>query len=137
MDQISFFKKLIVSNFVLFFVYSIVSIFFESEEISNINDVLINFEALSAEVLILFITILTSAIIAHVLSFYFLYNFKKRGKSFYTISFLTLLIFSSLFPFATDRLAFLLYSFSLICSGGILVLMYFTNISTKFKLYSN
>lgn len=133
MDQISFFKKLIVSNFILFFVYSIVSIFFESEEISNINDVLINFEALSAEVLILFIIMLTSAIIAHVLSFYFLYNFKKRGKSFYTISFLTLLIFSSLFPFATDRLAFLLYSFSLICSGGILVLMYFTNISTKFK----
>ena len=133
MDQISFFKKLVVSNFILFFVHSIVTIFFESEEVSGINDILVDFGSLSKEVLVLFAAILVVALIVHVLSFYFLYNFKKRGKSFYTISFLTLLIFSSLFPFATDRLAFLLYSFSLICSGGILVLMYFTNISSKFK----
>jgi hypothetical protein len=133
MDQISFFKKLIVSNFILFFVYSIVSIFFESEEISNINDMLINFEALSAEVLILFIIILTSAIIAHVLSFYFLYNFKKIGKPLYTISLFAMLIFSSLYPFATDRLAFLLYYLSTIVSGGIIALMYFSSISSKFK----
>ena len=133
MNQISFFKKLVISNFILFVVYSIMSAFFESEYITKINEQLRHFESLPYETIILFIIIIVVALILHILSFYFLYNFKKRGKSFYTISFLTLLIFSSLFPFATDRLAFLLYSFSLICSGGILVLMYFTNISSKFK----
>ena len=133
MDQISFFKKLVISNFILFFVYSIVSTFYESDQITKINDKLIDFESLPSETLILFITILTVALILHILSFYFLYNFKKIGKSFYTISLLMMLIFDSIYPSAADRLVTFLYSCSLICSGGILVLMYFTNISTKFK----
>ena len=133
MNQIPFFKKLVISNFILFVVYSIMSAFFESEYITQINDKLIDFDSLPNETLILFATIIVVALILHILSFYFLYNFKKIGKSFYTISLLMMLIFDSIYPSVADRLVVFLYSCSLICSGGVLVLMYFTNISSKFK----
>jgi hypothetical protein len=133
MDQISFFKKLVISNFILFTAYSAISAFFESEYITKINDKLVDFESLPYETLILFITILAVALILHVLSFYFLYNLKKIGKYFYTISLFTMIIFDSIYPSAADRLVAFLYFCSLISSGGILALMYFTNISSKFK----
>jgi len=133
MNQISFFKKLVISNFILFVVYSIMSAFFESEYITKINEQLRHFESLPYETIILFIIIIVVALILHILSFYFLYNLKKMGKFFYTISFFMMLIFDSIYPFAADRLPTFMYSFYLISSGGILVLMYFTNISSKFK----
>jgi hypothetical protein len=132
MEQIYFFRKLVISNLLVFIVY-LISGFFESEQVTKINDELINFESLSSEVLMLFVLLLFAALIVHLLSFYFLYNLKKKGKSFFTISLLVMLVLNFLYPSASDRLTFLLYSCYLIFSGGIIVLMYFTNLSTKFK----
>ena len=57
-------------------------------------------------------------------------------KAFKAALLRVLLVLNFLYPFASDRLTFLLYSCSLIFSGGIIVLMYFTNLSTKFKYIS-
>ena len=121
------FKKLIIYNFLIFIVTLIYVFFFQSKQVENINEYL--FENYSTfEMILIFIFIFI-----HLVSFYFLFIFKKIGTTLFTLSLVGVLILTLFQPVVFDGIEYTLDTISNILSGGILILMYFTNLKNEFK----
>jgi hypothetical protein len=121
------FKKLIIYNFLIFIVTLIYVFFFQSKKVENINEYL--FENFSTfEMVLIFIFIFV-----HLVSFYFLFVFKKIGTTLFTLSLVGVLILTLFQPVVFDGIEYVLDTFSSILSGGILILIYFTNLKDEFK----
>jgi len=121
------FKKLIIYNFLIFIVTVIYTFFFQSKQVENINEYLFkNYSTI--ETVIIFILV-----IVHLMSFYFLFVFKKIGTSLFTFSLIGVLILTLFQPMVFDGVEYTLDAISNILSGGILILIYFTNLKDEFK----
>lgn len=72
-------------------------------------------------------------LIIHLISFYLLFVFKKIGTSLFTLSLVGTLIITLFQPTVFDGVEYTLDAISNILSGGILILMYFTNLNSEFK----
>jgi hypothetical protein len=121
------FKKLIIYNFLIFIVTVIYTFFFQSKQVENINEYLFkNYSTI--ETVLLFILL-----ILHLMSFYFLFVFKKIGTSLFTFSLVGVLILTLFQPTVFDGVEYTLDAISNILSGGILILIYFTNLNSEFK----
>lgn len=121
------FKKLIIYNFLIFIFTVIYTFFFQSKQVENINEYLFkNYSTI--ETVIIFILV-----IVHLISFYFLFVFKKIGTSLFTFSLIGVLILTLFQPTVFDGVEYTLDAISNILSGGILILMYFTNLNNEFK----
>ena len=121
------FKKLIIYNFFIFIFTVIYTFFFQSKQVENINEYLFkNYSTI--ETVIIFILV-----IVHLMSFYFLFVFKKIGTSLFTFSLVGVLILTLFQPTVFDGVEYTLDAISNILSGGILILMYFTNLNNEFK----
>ena len=121
------FKKLIIYNFLIFIVTVIYTFFFQSKQVENINEYLFkNYSTI--ETVIIFILV-----IVHLMSFYFLFVFKKIGTSLFAFSLIGVLILTLFQPAVFDGVEYTLDAISNILSGGILILMYFTNLNSEFK----
>lgn len=121
------FKKLIIYNFLIFIVTVIYTFFFQSKQVENINEYLFkNYSTI--ETVIIFILV-----IVHLMSFYFLFVFKKIGTSLFTFSLIGVLILKLFQPTVFDGVEYTLDAISNILSGGILILIYFTNLNDEFK----
>ena len=121
------FKKLIIYNFLIFIVTVIYTFFFQSKQVENINEYLFkNYSTI--EMVIIFILF-----IVHLMSFYFLFVFKKIATSLFTFSLIGVLILTLFQPTVFDGVEYTLDAISNILSGGILVLIYFTNLNNEFK----
>jgi hypothetical protein len=121
------FKKLIIYNFLIFIVTVIYTFFFQSKQVENINEYLFkNYSTI--ETVIIFILV-----IVHLVSFYFLFVFKKIGTSLFTFSLIGVLILTLFQPTVFDGVEYTLDAISNILSGGILILIYFTNLKDEFK----
>ena len=121
------FKKLIIYNFLIFIVTVIYTFFFQSKQVENINEYLFkNYSTI--EMVIIFILV-----IVHLMSFYFLFVFKKIGTSLFTFSLVGVLILTLFQPTVFDGVEYTLDAISNILSGGILILIYFTNLNSEFK----
>jgi hypothetical protein len=121
------FKKLITYNFLIFIVYLIYTFFFQSKQVENINEYLFkNFSTFETVLIIILLFV-------HLFSFYLLFIFKKIGISLFTLSLIGMLILSLFQPTVFDGIEYVLDSISNILSGGILILMYFTNLKNEFK----
>jgi magnesium-transporting ATPase (P-type) len=121
------FKKLIIYNFLIFIVTVIYTFFFQSKQVENINEYLFkNYSTI--ETVIIFILV-----IVHLMSFYFLFVFKKIGTSLFTFSLIGVLILTLFQPTVFDGVEYTLDAISNILSGGILILIYFTNLNNEFK----
>lgn len=121
------FKKLIIYNFLIFIVTVIYTFFFQSKQVENINEYLFkNYSTI--ETVIIFILV-----IVHLMSFYFLFVFKKIGTSLFTFSLIGVLILTLFQPTVFDGVEYTLDAISNILSGGILILIYFTNLNDEFK----
>ncbi len=121
------FKKLIIYNFLIFIFTVIYTFFFQSKQVENINEYLFkNYSTI--ETVLIFILV-----IVHLISFYFLFVFKKIGTSLFTFSLIGVLILTLFQPTVFDGVEYTLDAISNILSGGILILMYFTNLNNEFK----
>ncbi len=121
------FKKLIIYNFLIFIVTVIYTFFFQSKQVENINEYLFkNYSTI--ETVLIFILLFV-----HLMSFYFLFVFKKIGTSLFTLSLVGVLILTLFQPMVFDGVEYTLDAISNILSGGILILMYFTNLNNEFK----
>ena len=121
------FKKLIIYNFLIFIVTIIYVFFFQSKQVENINEYL--FENYSTfEMILIFIFFFI-----HLVSFYFLFIFKKIGTTLFTLSLVGVLILTLFQPVVFDGIEYTLDTISNILSGGILILMYFTNLKKEFR----
>lgn len=121
------FKKLIIYNFLVFIVTVIYTFFFQSKQVENINEYLFKNYSILETVLIFIL------LIVHLMSFYFLFVFKKIGTSLFTFSLVGALILTLFQPTVFDGVEYTLDAISNILSGGILILMYFTNLNSEFK----
>ena len=121
------FKKLIIYNFLIFIVTIIYVFFFQSKQVENINEYLFeNYSTLEMILIVIFIFI-------HLVSFYFLFIFKKIGTTLFTLSLVGVLILTLFQPVVFDGIEYTLDTISNILSGGILILMYFTNLKKEFR----
>jgi hypothetical protein len=120
------FKKLIIYNFLTFIIITIYFFFFQSKQVENLNEYLFkNYSTFEAVLTIILLLI-------HLLSFYFLFIFKKIGISLFTLSLIGILILTLFQPIVFDGIEYVLDIISNILSGGILVLIYFTNLKNEF-----
>ena len=73
-------------------------------------------------------------ILASFVSLYLLYNFKKPGKQMFLYVFLASIILT-LFggPVASDPIYYIIDGLSMAVSGAMLIILYYTPISKKFK----
>jgi magnesium-transporting ATPase (P-type) len=121
------FKKLIIYNFLIFIVYLIYTFFFQSKQVENLNEYLFkNYSTLETVLIVILLFV-------HLFSFYLLFIFKKIGISLFTFSLIGVLILTLFQPIVFDGLEYVLDIISNIISGGILILMYFTDLKNKFK----
>ena len=121
------FKKLIIYNFLIFIVTIIYVFFFQSKQVENINEYLFeNYSTFEMILIVIFIFI-------HLVSFYFLFIFKKIGTTLFTLSLVGVLILTLFQPVVFDGIEYTLDTISNILSGGILILMYFTNLKKEFR----
>jgi hypothetical protein len=121
------FKKLIIYNFLIFIVTLIYVFFFQSKQVENINEYL--FKNYSTFEMI----VISILIIVHLISFYLLLIFKKIGISLFTLSLIGVLILTLFQPVVFDGIEYALDTVSSILSGGILILIYFTNLKKEFR----
>jgi len=125
------FKNLIVLNFFIL-VISFIYMFFESPEITKLNDQL-NSEMSNTQVYIMGITAII-LLIAYLVNMFFLYEFKKIGKPMFLFLFI---IQFPLLPFigtyAYEPFAYIIEGLSWAASGAILVFLYFTPIKKEFE----
>jgi membrane-bound metal-dependent hydrolase YbcI (DUF457 family) len=130
MNQKILFKRLLIISFVFNFLSTFYSFFFTPEEINKINDSLL--PNISEELRYILIVILILAVLINFSSYFFLYNFKKIGKLFFIVPLFIMLSIQLFIPNASDGLQLLLDTVICLADGGIITLMYFTNINREF-----
>jgi hypothetical protein len=124
------FKRLLIISFVFNFLSTFYSFFFTPEEINKINDSLL--PNISEELRYILIVILILAVLINFSSYFFLYNFKKIGKLFFIVPIFISSLVQLFMPTASDGPQLLLNYVVYLTDGGIITLMYFTNISKEF-----
>jgi len=124
------FKRLLIISFVFNFLSTFYSFFFTPEEINKINDSLL--PNISEELRYILIVILILAVLINFSSYFFLYNFKKIGKLFFIVPIFISSLIQLFMPTASDGPQLLLNYVVYLTDGGIITLMYFTNISKEF-----
>jgi len=124
------FKRLLIISFVFNFLSTLYSFFFTPEEINKINDSLL--PNISEELRYILIVILILAVLINFSSYFFLYNFKKIGKLFFIVPIFISSLVQLFMPTASDGPQLLLNYVVYLTDGGIITLMYFTNISKEF-----
>jgi len=130
MNQKILFKRLLIISFVFNFLSTFYSFFFTPEEINKINDsFLLN---ISEELRYILIVILILVFLINFSSYFFLYNFKKIGKLFFIVPIFISSLVQLFIPTASDGPQLLLNYVVYLTDGGIITLMYFTNISKEF-----
>ena len=130
MNQKILFKRLLIISFVFNFLSTFYSFFFTPEEINKINDSLL--PNISEELRYILIVILILAVLINFSSYFFLYNFKKIGKLFFIVPIFISSLVQLFVPTASDGPQLLLNYVVYLTDGGIITLMYFTNISKEF-----
>jgi hypothetical protein len=130
MNQKILFKRLLIISFVFNFLSTFYSFFFTPEEINKINDSLL--PNISEELRYILIVILILAVLINFSSYFFLYNFKKIGKLFFIVPIFISSLIQLFMPTASDGPQLLLNYVVYLTDGGIITLMYFTNISKEF-----
>jgi hypothetical protein len=130
MNQKILFKRLLIISFVFNFLSTFYSFFFTPEEINKINDSLL--PNMSEELRYILIVILILAVLINFSSYFFLYNFKKIGKLFFIVPIFISSLIQLFMPTASDGPQLLLNYVVYLTDGGIITLMYFTNISKEF-----
>jgi hypothetical protein len=130
MNQKILFKRLLIISFVFNFLSTFYSFFFTPEEINKINDSLL--PNISEELRYILIVILILAVFINFSSYFFLYNFKKIGKLFFIVPIFISSLVQLFMPTASDGPQLLLNYVVYLTDGGIITLMYFTNISKEF-----
>ena len=118
------FKRLILLDFLIILTI-IPTMFFESEEVLNFNENFLISDSL---------LILTGIwLLAVLISFYLLYNFKELGKPMYLVLFISELVLSLIMgPLASDAWIFVLEAIRFAISGAIIFTLYFTPIKKEF-----
>ena len=130
MNQKILFKRLLIISFVFNFLSTFYSFFFTPDEIDKINDSLL--PNISEELRYILIVILILAVLINFSSYFFLYNFKKIGKLFFIVPIFISSLIQLFMPTASDGPQLLLNYVVYLTDGGIITLMYFTNISKEF-----
>ena len=130
MNQKILFKRLLIISFVFNCLSTFYSFFFTPEEINKINDSLL--PNMSEELRYILIVILILAVLINFSSYFFLYNFKKIGKLFFIVPIFISSLIQLFMPTASDGPQLLLNYVVYLTDGGIITLMYFTNISKEF-----
>ena len=87
---------------------------------------------MSEELRYILIVILILAVLINFSSYFFLYNFKKIGKLFFIVPIFISSLIQLFMPTASDGPQLLLNYVVYLTDGGIITLMYFTNISKEF-----
>ena len=127
MNLKTIFKRLILLDLLLI-ILLVVSVFFESEEVTDFNKY---FESEFSNSLLIIGGILY---LIYLINLFLLYKFKSIGKQIYLILFIVLLVLSLLSPpNAMDSWLYVLDGLGMANSGAILVLLYFSPIKKEFE----
>lgn len=124
------FKRLLIISFVFNCLSTFYSFFFTPEEINKINNSLL--PNISEELGYILIVILILAVLINFCSYFFLYKFKKIGKLLFIVPIFISSLIQLFMPAASDGPQLLLDYVIYLADGGIITLMYFTNISKEF-----
>jgi len=129
------FKKVILFH-VATLVASIIVAFNPSESVERANEFLdqSNWYADNEGSYLIFILIFFILVLIYFYSLYAIYNFKKKGRTIFLYSLIVLTI-SNLFmgEYALTVFDLFFLDISAMLSGAILIFLYFTNLSKKFK----
>ena len=127
------FKNLILVNSVIYAII-IISLFFEPEEITTIQDQL-GFGIFDSDSGVVIGGIISLAIlVVYPINFFLLYRFISFGKALYTITFIVSVVYSlSSGPYIIDAFSGALDLLDTAMCGSILVFLYFTPIKNKFN----
>ena len=129
------FKKIILLQ-VATLVAGIIAVFYPSQSVEKANELLeqSNWYADNVVSYLVLILILLILGLIYLYSLYAIYNFKKKGRTIflYTLIALTLsTLFVGEYAYSVFDIFFL--DISSMLSGAILIFLYFTNLSKKFK----
>ena len=129
------FKKVILFDAVVL-VVGIIFAFYPSKTVERANEFLDqnNWYANNEGSYLLFLLMALIVIFFHLYSLYAIYKFKKKGRKIFLYSLIGLTI-SSLFmgEYALTVFDIFFLEVSSMLSGAILIFLYFTNLSKKFK----
>lgn len=129
------FKKVVLFH-VAVLVVGIIFVFYPSETVERANEFLDqnNWYADNVGSYLIFILIFFILVLINLYSLYAIYNFKKKGRKIFLYSLIVLTI-SSLFmgEYAYSVFDIFFLEVSSMLSGAILIFLYFTNLSKKFK----
>ena len=129
------FKKAILLH-VAVLVVGIIFAFYPSETVERANEFLDqnNWYADNEGSYLIFILIFFILVLIYLYSLYAIYNFKKKGKTEFLYSLIVLTI-SNLFmgEYAYSVFDIFFLDISSMLSGAILIFIYFTNLSKKFR----
>ena len=125
------FKNLVLLTFFIV-VLSFISMFFESAEITYLNEQL-NSKTSDTQVYILGIIALI-LLIAFLINLFFLYEFKKIGKPMFLFLFIIqFFILPFMGTYAYEPFTYIIEGLGWAASGAILVFLYFTPIKKEFE----
>jgi hypothetical protein len=130
MNQKILFKRLLIISFVFNLLGTVYLFFFTPDEIDKINASLL--PNISEKLSYILLAILILAVLINFCSYFFLYNFKKIGKLFFIVPIFISSLIQLFMPTASDGPQLLLNYVVYLTDGGIITLMYFTNISKEF-----
>jgi hypothetical protein len=121
------FKNLIILQFILFVVFISYGVFFGIEDTSLEEDIAIN----NSEVALLIVMLI------YIINFYFLFKFKSIGKVLFVPLILIIYALCLSIPledlYMENHFLYLLDSFSMMIEGGIIAMLYLTNIKDRFE----
>ena len=125
------FKNLVLLTFFIV-VLSFISMFFESAEITYLNEQL-NSKTSDTQVYILGIIALI-LLIAFLINLFFLYEFKKIGKPMFLFLFIIqFFILPFIGTYAYEPFTYIIEGLGWAASGAILIFLYFTPIKKEFE----
>jgi hypothetical protein len=126
------FQKIILVDVLISFLI-IISYFFQSEAVSNLNANFENNNSMTFDIILLILIIIL--VVSYIISLILLYRFNKYGKKLFLINFISGTIISLfLGPSAQEAYLGTLDSLSWSITGAILVFLYFTPISKEFNI---
>jgi len=129
------FKKVILFH-VAALIASIIAAFYPSESVEKANEFLeqSNWYADNEGSYLVLILIFLILVLIYLYSLYAIYNFKKKGRTIFLYS-LIIFVISNLFAgeYAYSVFDIFFLDISSMLSGAILIFLYFTNLSKKFK----
>ena len=121
------FKNLIILQFILFVFFISYGVFLGIEDTSLEEDIAIN----NSEVALLIVMLI------YIINFYFLFKFKSIGKVLFVPLIIIIYALCLSIPledlYMENHFLYLLDSFSMMIEGGIIAMLYLTNIKDRFE----